>query len=108
MICYGILIAVVVLGVLLLMFFAQRSYKPPGDHDPVILDATGPTRQDQERIIEAASIMEQRRHGYELGGPVTLIISGEPSDYSAKLNLRSVREDGGAVGVTVLEKRKRL
>lgn len=101
---WWICIVPVVLGVLLLMYLAQRSYNPPGDHDPVILDATGPHRRDQERIIEAGEIVEQRRTGRELGGPVTLIISGEPTDYSAQLNLRSVREKGAAVGVTVISK----
>ena len=82
----------VVLITLALMCFAQRSYKPQGDHDPVILDATGPHRRDQEKIIEAGSIIEQRRSGRERGGRVILIIAREPSDYSAQLNLRSLQE----------------
>lgn len=93
----------VVLGVLALMYFAQQSYKP-GTYPPVILDATGPHRRDKEKIIEAGCIVEQRRHGYELGGPVTLIISEEPTDYSAQLNLRSVRKKGADVDVKVVKK----
>ena len=62
----------------------------PEYEGPIVLDATGPHRRDKERIIEAGMIVEDRRHGRNLGDDVTLILDEIPADYSARLNLKSV------------------
>jgi len=60
--------------------------------------------EDQENIISAGELVEQRRHGYELGGKVVLIYEEtEQMDYSAELNLRSVKKKGEDVNVFTQE-----
>ena len=61
------------------------------DDSPIIFDA----RRDESQIIEAGSILEQRKSGRERGGPLVLLIQDEPQDFSAQLNLRTLRERQG-------------
>ena len=81
-------------------------YFPEYKGGPIELDSTGPHRRDKERIIEAGMIVEDRRHGRNLGGSVTLIVDEIPADFSAQLNLRTVERDGGDVGVYVEWRKK--
>ena len=96
LVCRGVLFLVVCLVSFLIykLWFSVGSR----EHEPVTYDAR---RGNEGAIIEVGSVVSQRGTGRERGGEITLVIDREPSDYSAQLNLRSIRKSGN---VTIIQK----
>ena len=71
--------------------------KPRRSHDPIVLDG----RKDHSQIIEAGSIVEQRKAGRERGGEITLLVNNHKpgQSFEADLNYRTLQfeEKRGAI-----------
>lgn len=80
-----------VIAIIAYLLYRWRSHDEYWQHsdDPEVYYAS-----DEAVIIEAGSVHEQRKTGRERGGPLVLIIKDEPRDYSAQLNLKTLRKDG--------------
>ena len=86
LLCGGFALVIILAALVIYRRSFSRGYWDH-EHDPIFFDA----RNDQEdQIIECASIANQRRFGKERGGDIHMIIDREPRDYSAQLALRSL------------------